>query len=550
MLLWVVFAILTVIALLGAVLPLLRGTGDEHPRAEYDLQVYRHQLDELQNDLDRGAISTEEEAAARTEIERRILSTETADGQRLRTPSATSQIAGAIVAAVGIPALASGLYLYLGSPQSPDRPLADRPTAATTRPASVDDLQTAVSRLRARLARGSESLADWLLLGQSYTAMRRFDDAVAAYRQADGLQPDDPNIMAALGESLVLAAGGTVTPEAQAVFRSAHALDNRLPGPRFYMGLARAQAGDPREAYDIWLALANDSKPDAPWRPELIARLEEVGAELEKDTAAVLKDTPAGRTAGESVPVRGPTREDVEAAADMSAGDRAEMIRGMVAGLAERLEETPDDLRGWERLARSYEVLGEAEKAEEARRRAHALRSAAGRPPLRPARKGPAREDIARMEEMSPEDRSIMIQGMVEGLAARLEENSDDIQGWIMLARSYRVLNRPEKARDALRRAREAAPDDPGMLVQLGAAIVDAGDRDGPLPAEAVALFRRALDLDARNADAQYFVGMAHAQSGDIDSARKVWNRLLAQLDETSRAYATVRQQIESLATH
>ena len=94
MLLWVVFAILTVIALLGAVLPLLRGTGDEHPRAEYDLQVYRHQLDELQNDLDRGAISTEEEAAARTEIERRILSTETADGQRLRMPSATSQIAG------------------------------------------------------------------------------------------------------------------------------------------------------------------------------------------------------------------------------------------------------------------------------------------------------------------------------------------------------------------------------------------------------------------------------------------------------------------------
>lgn len=466
MLLWTVFAILTVIALLGPVLPLLRGTRDEHPRADYDLQVYRHQLDELQNDLDRGAISTEEQAAARTEIERRILSTETADGRRPRTPSPTPQIAGAIVAAVGIPALASGLYLYLGSPQSSDRPLADRPTAAATRPASVDDLQTAVSRLRARLARGSESLADWLLLGRSYTAMRRFDDAVAAYRQADGLQPDDPSIMAALGESLVLAAGGTVTPEAQAVFRSAHALNDRLPGPRFYMGLARAQAGDPREAYDIWLALANDSELDAPWRPELIARLEEVGAELEKEAAAVPKDTPAGRTAAESAPVRGPMREDVEAAADMSAGDRAEMIRGMVAGLAERLEENPDD-----------------------------------------------------------------------------------IQGWIMLARSYRVLNRPEKARDALRRAREAAPDDAGTLVQLGAAIVDAGDRDGPLPAEAVALFQRALDLDARNADAQYFVGMAHARSGDVDSARKVWNRLLAQLDENSRAYVTVRQQIEGLAT-
>ena len=53
MLLWLVFAILTVIALLAAVLPLLRSNHDRDARAEYDLQVYRHQLNELRNDLDR-----------------------------------------------------------------------------------------------------------------------------------------------------------------------------------------------------------------------------------------------------------------------------------------------------------------------------------------------------------------------------------------------------------------------------------------------------------------------------------------------------------------
>ena len=47
MLLWLVFAALTVIALLGAALPLLRGARNQSQRAEYDLQVYRHQLDEL-----------------------------------------------------------------------------------------------------------------------------------------------------------------------------------------------------------------------------------------------------------------------------------------------------------------------------------------------------------------------------------------------------------------------------------------------------------------------------------------------------------------------
>ncbi|MEK9661855.1 MAG: c-type cytochrome biogenesis protein CcmI, partial [Alphaproteobacteria bacterium] len=53
----------------------------------------------------------------------------------------------------------------------------------------------------------------------------------------------------------------------------------------------------------------------------------------------------------------GPTREDVEAAGQMSEGDRSQMIRGMVQRLADRLKDEPDDLEGWRRLARAYRVL-------------------------------------------------------------------------------------------------------------------------------------------------------------------------------------------------
>ena len=385
MLLWSVFAALTAVAVVGAALPLSRGVRGEHRRADYDLEVYRHQLDELRNDLERGTISATEEAAARTEIERRILATGATDEPRPHATPTTPRLVGVMAAAIGIPALASGLYLHLGSPQPPDRPPDDRSPAAA-RQAPADGLRTAVDRLQARLARGSGSLADWLLLGRSYAVLRRFDDAAEAYRRADGLRPDDPDIMTALGEALVLAADGMVTPEAETVFRRVHALDGGLPGPRFYMGLARAQAGDPQDAYDIWLALASDSEPDAPWLPRLIVRLEEMGAGLGKDVAAELRDAATGRAAGDSVPARGPTREDAEAAAGMSAGDRAEMIRGMVAGLAERLEENPEDVQGWIMLARSYRVLGQPEKAREALRRAQA--AAQERKPARaPARR-------------------------------------------------------------------------------------------------------------------------------------------------------------------
>ena len=58
----------------------------------------------------------------------------------------------------------------------------------------------------------------------------------------------------------------------------------------------------------------------------------------------------------------------------MSPGDRQAMIRSMVARLAERLAEAPDDADGWIRLGQSYKVLGEAAKSRAAYAKAAALR--------------------------------------------------------------------------------------------------------------------------------------------------------------------------------
>ncbi|MBT3700741.1 MAG: tetratricopeptide repeat protein, partial [Alphaproteobacteria bacterium] len=68
----------------------------------------------------------------------------------------------------------------------------------------------------------------------------------------------------------------------------------------------------------------------------------------------------------EAAQAPGPSQADVAAAKDMSTGDRSEMIRSMVNRLAERLKDEPDDLEGWQRLARAYGVLGEQDKAAEA----------------------------------------------------------------------------------------------------------------------------------------------------------------------------------------
>jgi cytochrome c-type biogenesis protein CcmH len=80
---------------------------------------------------------------------------------------------------------------------------------------------------------------------------------------------------------------------------------------------------------------------------------------------------------------------------------------------------------------------------------------APGERPAGASNAGLTENDVAAAQAMSPEERQRMIRGMVDRLAARLEQNPNDKEGWIRLARAYDVLGETEKA--AAARARAAA---------------------------------------------------------------------------------------------
>ena len=80
---------------------------------------------------------------------------------------------------------------------------------------------------------------------------------------------------------------------------------------------------------------------------------------------------------------------------------------------------------------------------------------------------GPSASDIAAAERMSPSDRQAMIDGMVGGLAARLEKDGRDLPGWERLIRAYTVLGRKDEAVAALGRARKSLADEPQALAAL-----------------------------------------------------------------------------------
>jgi cytochrome c-type biogenesis protein CcmH len=80
---------------------------------------------------------------------------------------------------------------------------------------------------------------------------------------------------------------------------------------------------------------------------------------------------------------------------------------------------------------------------------------------------GPSEEQVAASSELSPEQRKLMIQGMVDRLAERLNRDGSDVEGWLRLVRSYMVLGQADKARAAAADARRALAGDPNKLRRL-----------------------------------------------------------------------------------
>ncbi|MCW3473831.1 c-type cytochrome biogenesis protein CcmI [Limobrevibacterium gyesilva] len=361
MLLAIALAAITVAVLAIAFLPLLKGVRAAPGRAQFDRAVYRDQIKELEREVAEGLVPEKEAQAARLEIQRRLLMEESQTGTTAQQPAPSPRLALALclLAAGG----AGLLYLQLGAPAVPDMPYATRSPAAVADAAQAKLAQDAAA-LEKKLQTEPANADGWQQLGRMAAALRQWQRSAGAYQRALHLAPSAPGVAAAYGEMLTLAAGGIVTPAANDAFRAAIAQDPTDEAARFYLALADAQAGRAEPAIKAWLALAAELPEDTPMREEIARRLAETAAKAGLPASPL----PAGR------PAPGPDADAAAAAAAMPAAQRDEMIRGMVARLAERLAAQPEDAEGWLRLGRAYAVLNEPEKAADAYDRAAALR--------------------------------------------------------------------------------------------------------------------------------------------------------------------------------
>ncbi len=378
---WLLAGGLSALAIALLLWPLLRRPAAAAPRQAYDLNVYRDQLAEVEREAAEGNLGAEQAAAARAEIEHRLLATaETAvpapDGPGKPGTIGRAVTWGlALALGIAVPLAAIGLYLQLGNPGVPSLPFAERPVPeAPAENVAGQEMEALAAGLAARLAEEPDNRDGWLLLGRSYAQLQQFDAAAQAYRRAIAQGFDDADTQSALGEMLAAQAGGTIGPEARDAFAAALEHDPNDPRARYYAGLALSQDDRPAEAIEIWLGLLRQSTAEAPWRPVVAQHIREAAASLGIEAPEIPAAPDAAPDSAGGAPRMGaqpgPSAADVEAAGEMSAEDRAAFIRSMVARLAERLEAEPGDFQGWLRLAQAYGVLGEADRAKTALARA------------------------------------------------------------------------------------------------------------------------------------------------------------------------------------
>lgn len=131
----------------------------------------------------------------------------------------------------------------------------------------------------------------------------------------------------------------------------------------------------------------------------------------------------------------------------------------------------------------------------------------------------------------------------VAGLAERLRQQPDDLDGWLLLGRAYKTMERFGPAREALANAIRLAPESADVMVEYAEALaLDTPSRR--IEGEARTLIDRALAAEPQHQRALWLLGIAKLQAGQPAEAVADWERLRALLSD-EKAIASLQQQID-----
>jgi len=321
---WTLAGLMTAVALAFVLVPLLRARPPAGPSAmEANLEALRGQRRELEADIAAGVVAAE----AREQVLDELLHRADADLAAAPpdvVPDRGKPWIAVAAAALGIPALAFGLYLAIGMPVAMD-PRAASSTAGgeTMDQKSVEDL---VAKLAVKVRERPDDARGWSLLARSTAALGRFEESAKAYEHLATLVPDDAQVLADYADSLGMAQGQKLAGKPFELVKKALAIDPANKKALALAATASMELGRNAESISYWERLAAALPPGSDDEKEV----QEVLGELRRKTggapsiAAAPKAAPPAKAA--AAPAAGKSVSGVvtvapEVASRIQAGD-------------------------------------------------------------------------------------------------------------------------------------------------------------------------------------------------------------------------------------
>jgi cytochrome c-type biogenesis protein CcmH len=285
---------------------------------------FRAQLDSIDADLANGRLGAAEATAARAELAR-----EAARETGLSVPAGgkTPMVWFALLV---VAAGSLGTYAFIGSPDAPAMPLAERDLEAE----AAGSLEQAVAAIESRLAAGPDDVRGWTVIAPVYMQLGRYADAERALRRVIELATPTPDTLTDLAEALMMQAGGLLAGEPMDLLRRANQMDPTHVRSLFYIAGEETRAGAYEDATRDWNALLALAEGSEPW-------------------VVTARDGLAFAEAAINPEAAPPEPDQAQ-------------IDAMVDGLASRLEREGGTIGEWTQLVRSRMLQGRMDEAQQA----------------------------------------------------------------------------------------------------------------------------------------------------------------------------------------
>ena len=261
-----VAAILVAAALLFIVPPLWRRR-DQHSvqRDRSNLEIYKDQLRELEADLSNGTLSQEQFEQGQLELERRLLEDVTPEAnQKLVKDDRGEGRGAAITVMLLVPLLAVFIYLIRGTPAalSPDKiTVAEQAGKGPAHAVTAEQINAMVEGLAQRLQNNPQDAEGWRMLGRSYVALGRYQDAIVALDRAVAMIPNDPDLLADYADALAMTSGQTLKGKPMEMVNRALKLDPNHEKSLWLAGTAAYNEGNYSGAIAYWNRLLKQMSP-------------------------------------------------------------------------------------------------------------------------------------------------------------------------------------------------------------------------------------------------------------------------------------------------